>query len=400
MTCINTSRFGALDLLRGLAVLGILFANIPSFGNPWYETQLAAIANTSTGLDAVVDAIRTTFVSGKFRSILAIVFGFGLYLQFEKRQKEGSGWPGGYVKRMLVLALLGLAHVVTLWMGDILFTYAITCLICMWFLYIPEKTLRILVAVGFGLVTLGAILFAVLMGLLESLIPDALSSMDKEFSAQIEVERKVFIGEGYLQQALFRIQSFFTEGVYIAFFGIALAPLFLFGALLAKAKILTNPELHLSTYRKLQWWALGVGIPMNLLGLLFLQQGTPLWLKMLVELAGGPLVAVGVVISVVLNWNRLREGLVAKVFGKVGKVALSCYILQSLIATSIFYSWGGGLYEKLSQAQLVLVALAIDAVLVVLALLWSRTGKLGPIEWLFRKLSGDLRKKPQIAFQL
>lgn len=393
-------RYQALDVLRGVAILGILFANIPSFGSSWYEEQFAALGSAQEGVDAAIDAIRTTFISGKFRSLLAVLFGIGLYLQFQKRTREGNGWPGGYVRRMLALALIGVLHICLLWIGDILLVYSVTCLVCMWFLYAPPKTLRILTLVGSGLVALGALGLAVGIGLIEGLMPTLFQDLGDGYSDQIAQESFVFAEGTYWQQVAFRIRTFLTDGIWILSFGIGIAPLFLVGAIWAQMGILSDPETHRPAFRRIQWWTLGVGIPLNLLGLLFVSTGAPLWLMLLTETLSGPLVAVGVAIAVILAWKGGTGNIVTQALSRVGKLALSCYLLQSLIASVVFYSWGGRLFEKLTQAQLVAVAVGIDLAIIVFAVLWSRTGKRGPAEWLHRKLSGDLRPPKGVSFQL
>lgn len=394
-------RYPALDVLRGIAILGILFANIPTFGFTWYGEQISGLAKSEVGWDAVIDATRTALVSGKFRSILAVLFGIGLYLQFEKRSSKGSGWPGGYVRRMAVLAVLGIIHTFFIWIGDILLVYAVTSLICMWFLYAPPHTIRILMWVGIGLVSLGSILLVIGLGVLEHVMPEVLQDIDKSYQSEIAQEKAIFATGTYWQQVIFRLQSFSSEGFLILSFGIAIAPLFLVGVVLGQSGFLKDSTLHTQTTRRILWWTLGLGIPLNLLGLLYLSSGSPIWLKMLAEMVSGPLVAVGIVVAAIHYRVGQSGKLLTRSLAAVGRVALTCYILQSIIATSIFYSWGGGLFEKLTHAQLLLVAVGIDLVLVFFAVAWSRKQQPGPIEWLWRKLSGDLKKlEPKIAFEL
>jgi uncharacterized protein len=393
-------RYQALDVLRGIAILGILFANIPSFGGTWYGEQVALISRSETGLDAAIDALRTTFVSGKFRSILAVLFGIGLFLQFEKRTREGRGWPGGYMRRMAVLALIGILHIVFLWMGDILLVYSATCLGCMWFLYAPVNNLRLITWIACGLIAVGAIGLAAICGVAEVAMPDIFREIDQTYAKEIVRERVAYAQGSYWEQVVFRTKAFATEGIFALTFGIAIAPLFLIGAILAQIGIVANPADHRSQIRKIQLWTLGIGIPLNLLGLFFFSTGSPLWLRLLTELLSGPLVAVGIVVSVIAARSETAPIRLKGILAKVGRLALTCYLLQSLIATSIFYSWGGGLLEKLSSAQMILVAIAIDVVIVIFAIAWGKRFKIGPVEWLFRKLSGDLRPRSQVTFQI
>lgn len=384
-------RIYVLDVLRGVANLGILIANITSFATPGFSTQFSSNVPERTHAEWLFDAFSLVFVNGKFRSILAILFGVGLWMQYERRSGEGT-WPWSYLKRTALLLALGLLHGYLIWYGDILALYALIAAMTMIFVKSKDQTLwwMIVVLAANAFVTAVVLLFLMLRfygtsGAQEWDLGQAWSIFTSAG------ETAVYQSGSWVQQLGVRAIFYSITLVLNLVIGPLILPLFLFGLLLARHGVLQAPSEH-SAYRK---WCLllgfGVGLPLSLFGFIPMSARAAESVQMAFETFVGPLLALGylMLVAVVVEKGWLRG--ITSVLAKVGRVALSAYLLQSLLCTFVFYSWGLGLFGKLSPAGLVFVIAGAWIADILFAFVWLRFFRMGPVEWLWRSVSEGKR---------
>jgi uncharacterized protein len=384
-------RIAVLDVLRGVAILGILLANITAFATPLMTSQFALSLPDRSSAERVFDSVVMAFVNGKFRSLLAILFGVGLWMQYERRKAAGT-WPKSYLKRLGWLLLIGLLHGYLIWYGDILSTYAVVAAVTMVFLKSEDKTLWWLI----GVLALNAVLTAAV------LVPLMLMFFNSGEAREWDVgsvwpmfsqagETAAYQSGSWLTQLGYRAVYYTISLTNAMVFGLVLLPLFLFGVILARHRVLEAPSKH-PKYGK---WCLiigfGLGLPLSLISFVPMAPKVVETLQIAVELVVGPLLALGYLMAIAIWVEKGRSQGIAKALGQVGRVALSAYILQSLVCTFIFYSWGLGLFGKLQPLgwlSVVAIAWVID---LVFAHLWLRSFSIGPIEWLWRSLTEGRR---------
>jgi len=385
------NRIESLDFLRGIAILGILLANIFAFG--WLGLSQEVFGHKLLpGHDHVIEAIRNTFVSGKFRSLLSLLFGAGMYLQFRKYQSVPGAWPGSYAKRTLLLMVLGFIHAIFIWYGDILFAYSVVALIAMLFARLSDR------AIFWTAISL--LVLSLLMGIGsvgQSAIPEgADSSMDAIFGwATHDAETKTFATGTYFDQLKFRAFHFLVLLVGMIQINLSLGSQFLFGFLLAKKGVFVRPSAHPRLVRILS----GIGVFGLLANALM-----AFWPVMnpggadftnVIELGGNAFLAIGYAIwGAILVEKGRAKGLVNLV-SPVGKMALTSYLMQSVICTTLFYSWGGGLFGKLNYLQILAVCPAVWCVNIIFAHFWLKKYPMGPVEWLWR--SATLGRNANVA---
>jgi uncharacterized protein len=382
-------RTHALDVMRGLAVLGILIANIPLFASADLGGMNGAPAK-HVGLDLWLQTLITVFVSGKMRSMLAILFGVGLWLQYEKRSRVEGNWPGGYIKRSAWLGVIGLCHGFFIWFGDILFFYAVLAILTAFLARLSGTTLKAIIGVGIGTGFLcggglaGAMAFA----------PE--SNFNFDFGAA-----RAFASGSYLDQLQVRAMLYAFMQIFSVLLSMGLLSLFLLGVLFGRSGVLAHPSAHPITRDAALGVGFGLGLPLNALGFLGLAGRKDIGL--FIEISAGPILAVGYLMlgAVLVERGVLRR--VSDMLGTVGRVALTTYLSQSLLATIVFYSWGFGLFGKLSLAGQLGVVMGIWVFNLVFAHLWTRHFALGPVEWLLRSLTEGKRmpirraKDPELA---
>jgi uncharacterized protein len=400
-----------MDILRGIAVLGILFANITAFSEPMILTQMPFEMRGLGIDDQWAHAIREVLISGKMRSLLAILFGVGLWLQFSKRKVyedlaqsaydnfigprvwgdrlKKKHWPGTYLKRTLLLAALGLCHGLFIWFGDILFTYALCALLAIVFVRLNDKVIFWFAAgsIGFGL--FAGLGLSLLMGLTAS-SPESTKMWTDMPVLGLTAEINAYTNGGYLAQTIHRAAILLLNGFNLLFVVPPIFGLFMLGVLFGKRGTFVGGENADQDIRKMLLIGLGVGIPLNLLPIVMQLIGQPGKLTLAVEMGFAPILAVGI-LGLCLKVIPKLPGLITDPFMRVGKVALSCYILQSVLATALFYSWGFRLYDKLEWEGQLIATLVIILICVMAAAIWTRIFTIGPVEWAWRSLSEGKR---------
>lgn len=416
VTPTTTGRIGVLDTLRGVAILGILVANIAYYSGPALSELAARGCHGGW-----VGTLTLVFVNAKFRTMLAILFGVGIWMQYEKRKHAYPLWPGGYLKRAFWLSVIGILHGCLIWFGDILFIYSnvavLVALIVTW----PESKLRRLL----GLLAITSLFVAVgLAALIRVAVlldgpkhaertPEVTSHPGPNPPARAPqiapqepsmglglalaalqdpaVETRIFRDGNFIEQTLTRSLAFVASVTQTLFFLPELTGLFLLGLLLARCRVLQAPSKHPRIRNKLLIVGWGIGLPLNLLGLTAGSDGPTLVQLMLWEGFVGPLLGIGYVIAIAICVEKGIATCLWRALAQVGRVALSTYLMQSLLCTSFFYSWGFGYFGRLSLAESLLAVLAVWAINLVTAHLWLRWFALGPVEWVWRCLTEGRR---------
>jgi uncharacterized protein len=385
-----SGRIAVYDLIRGVAILGILLANIPYFAGPAFSREFGG-GETLAGWEAALESVRVAFVSGKFRPMLAILFGIGIWLQYRTRSQIPGNWPGGYLKRMMFLALFGLVHGFLIWFGDILFLYSMVAFIVCLFAGFSDRVLWWI----FGFIVSLALLFGLGIAGLAAVMPKELLEGPGLEQMGITVAREiaVFRTGSYLDQLGFRALAFAISAASMAVYVPFLGGIFVFGLLLGRHGVLAAPENHPKWTKWMLGIGFGLGLPLNLLAFAPLPPGGLFIMRQAVEIGFGAIFAAGILMVLAL-WSR--SGFLATVqsaIAKVGRTAFSNYILQSLLCSALFYSWGFGLFGKLDRAAELMAVPAIWAVNLIFAHFWLKKYTMGPLEWLWRSLT-EGKKQP------
>lgn len=386
-------RLHLMDALRGFALLGILLMNIEFFNRSVHD-YMSGI-DTSPGAAGIAAWIVYVFVQGKFWVLFSLLFGMGFALMQDRL--EGTGRPFGrlYVRRTLALMAFGLLHIVLLWPGDILFAYSITALVLMAFLKVRGVAVLI---TGMGLYFSVSALWVLLGAALGFMPEDAKAGMaeemSKELSLAIESDR-IYATGGYLEISLHRAQEYFTVMLQtVLMFQVPMAlGVFLLGAWLLRSGRIQNAGAHL------RFWTLTLLLG-GLVGAFFVHSSLSVGVNFdLRTQMGDALLAAGLMAlgSLPLSMAYLaafvllfQTGLGARVLGLLapaGRMALTNYLLQSLVCSLLFYGYGLGWYGEVDRWGQVQIALLIFAAQVALSPLWLRHFRYGPLEWFWRGLT-------------
>ena len=390
-----SDRIVALDALRGFALLGILVINIWLFGLPTIAQFNPALYGDFTGANYLAWFVSHVFFERKFLTLFTFMFGAGMVLFLESKARKGQSGRKLHLSRTFWLLVIGLGHAYLLWYGDILVFYALCGFLVVWVW--QWRPLRQFI-LGVVLYALPSVLY-LLLGVGYLVLPeDGQAILEEEllagFGAELSPEREIEIYQsGWLDQMAHRVPVVFeyhTLGFAFEIFW-SLGGLMIIGMALYKWGIISNKQ-STRFYRWVLVGVGGVGLASVLVGVwlreMFSWETIPvLTLAFQFNYWGAPLLATGYLAGIMLLCRWLRDGLVVNALTAVGRTAFTNYLLQTVIATSIFYGHGLGLFGQLSRVQLLGVVVLIWAIQIPLSMWWMSRYRYGPIEWVWRTLT-------------
>ena len=366
----TSERLRLIDILRGFAVLGTLGTNI------WIFAYLGDLSYITTAnftewwvLEDFLRMVVLFIVNGKLLGLLTIMFGVGLEMKYQQAIRKGNAWPGVYIWTLLFLLLEGFIHFTLVMEYDILMSYAVTGLIVALVLKRGDTFIKkIMIGVGsFHAI----IVLLILVGALVGVVNMSLGSYEGA---------ALYESGTWLKQVENRLVNF----VYYRLEAILIVPmnicLFLLGVFLMRSGVFSKTEKGKSQRKKLFQIGMYIGVPLNLL--IFIPGGA---FDLPVRYLFAPIMSLGYIglFGILIEyrkfewlWSRLEE---------VGKMSLSCYVSQNLIASIVFYGWGLGLGGKLGSLSIITIWLSITLFQFLFAYFCIRKLHTGPLEWMRRK---------------
>jgi uncharacterized protein len=386
-------RLHLLDALRGFALLGILLMNIEFFTRPMQDFM--AGLGAEGGAPGAAGWFVYVFVQGKFWVLFSLLFGMGFVLMQQRLEADGRPFARLYVRRTLALAGFGLAHILLLWPGDILLCYAITAVFLMLFTRVRGK----------GLLITGLLLYFLIAGLwtlmgwgMGFMPADAAAELSEQMQAEaaagLEAAR-VYSEGGYLEISAQRASDYFEVMLaQVLMFHVPMAlGVFLLGGWLLSSGRIENSRAH----RRFWWLCLILGAAV---GALFVHASLAVGasfdpvhempralLAAGVMLFGNLPLSMAYLAAFVLLFETRVGAAVLGVLAPAGRMALTNYLMQSLVLSLLFFGYGLGWYGELDRWQQVQIALALFAAQVLISPLWLRHFRYGPMEALWRGLT-------------
>jgi uncharacterized protein len=379
-------RITVIDCLRGAALLGILIANMRGFNAPLAAYMRPSLMWTWMP-DRFAQALVDWLVSGKFITIFATLFGIGFAIQMDRAASRGYG-ASVYARRMAVLLLIGLVHAFGLWWGDILVPYAV----CGFFLLLfRRRSQRALLIWGNALYWLLMVLFvgfyvATLFGVSMPQPPDGADEIQKTIAAYSTGSiRDVFVT---------RAGEWAMANSFVLFLTNILG-IFVIGLYIWRQGYLRHPADHIDWWRRGQRLGLAVGLIGNfvMVAVDWVFKPNPMLptavttVMMVVRMVAVPALSLGYASTIVLLWQNPAWQRRLMPFSYVGRMALTNYLMQSLICTTIFYSYGLGLYGRVGPLADLLLAFVIYGLQVPFSRWWLASHRYGPMEWVWRRLT-------------
>jgi len=387
----ESERIDSLDVLRGFALLGILVMNIQSFSMPAAAYMNPTAYGDLTGANLWVWLLSHLFADQKFMTIFSAMFGAGIVLMSQRAEAAGRKVTGLHYRRTFWLIVFGAVHAYLMWAGDILFVYGICSL---WVFWLRRRTPRTLAIVGIIVLLVSPALYLMAGYSMPYWPPEVIEEFEPAWSPSPEIvaETLAHYRGDFSDQMLSRVPEAiglhtgallfwaFWRASGLMLLGMALFKVGFFSAVLSDA-----------VYRKCMIAGAFIGLPLVAYGVysnfaaewvlsrFFFGAPYNYFGSLLVSLA----YAAGIML---VCKHRLLPRLTAAL-APVGRMALTNYLMQTIIATSIFFGHGLGYFGEVSRVGQVGVVLAIWAVQVPLSSWWLKRFRFGPFEWLWRTLS-------------
>ena len=377
-------RHVILDALRGLALMGIALANFPEFALWTFLSSEQQAAMPTAYIDEIVRFLQYLVVDGKFYSIFSILFGIGFSLIMERHGLRL------FVRRMLILVIIGFLHLMFIWSGDILLLYAVGGLLLTLMIGLSDKSLFIL-ALSLIMIPVG----------LDALIEfgdfdfpepfyqawwnkaEALGINEANFASWLRDANSYGQMFAFLVQGAYERLWEFVEGHRLP----KVVGLFILGYLASKHRLYAR--LQDLPLLKALYWSVSIGLPTSLLYAWSATSGHPWGLTVHSLLYGVSVIPLAIVfiIGICLLYLQSPKSVVFRWLAAPGRMALSCYISHSLIGILLFYGLGFGLGTSLGLVYIELIALVVFFIQIIVCRIWLNYFRFGPLEWLWRMLT-------------
>jgi uncharacterized protein len=381
-------RIAAIDVLRGVALFGVLSVNLMKGFRVSIFQQFLSTAAVGSRLDHFVDAIVSIGMEMKAFALFSLLFGVGMAIQFERLSAKTQRLSL-LIRRLLILLGFGILHLCLIWNGDILTEYALVGLIALPFLFVSNRALVSVCAV--------ALLFYAAMPFW---IPASFLGPDEAGLRQyVRVATTVYASGTWSEVVRFNI----TETPRIFPLHVLVAPrtfaLFLLGAFAWRSGLLRNPERHRRLLIGVAILGLVLGLGMNLLELL---DAVPPWRALApvvsaLSALGPVMLAIGYGATCIALFTFTGADRVLNLLGPLGRMAFSNYLAQSLVFGWIFFGYGLGLFGRLSSSQAMLLGIAFYVGQVLFSQWWLKRFRFGPMEWLWRTLMYGVRQSWRLS---
>jgi uncharacterized protein len=373
-------RISSIDILRGFALLGIVLVNTLGFNSSFFNFG-GYYSNLPDNFQETFYTFYISLTADKFIFLFSFLFGYGIYLQYAKFKKEKGNFNGFFSRRMLVLSLFGIAHVLFLWAGDILFLYSIAGFVILLLRKFSAKW-QILLAFFFyffiGIwLTIGVWIH----------LPDALSSTCTEY---LDKAKTIYANGNYISCLILRLQEYFAFRNINAFYYLPkIIGIALFGFIASKYNFHQRVAAN-----KLKWSIVLIVIAMVGIVSYFgyeklVNYESPF--ANAVYMTGyefmNIFVASSYLLFIILMASFISVAKFLKPIALMGRMSLTNYIMQSLILSIIFYGWGFGLFGQTKVTSVVLIAVCVYIFQVIINVVWFRFYDQGPLEKLWRKLA-------------
>ena len=385
----QSERVQVLDVLRGFALFGILVINAMSIlavkgSTPAFTVEIPFA-------DRLLQDLILFFVESKFFTLFSLLFGIGFAIQIQSAEKQGTKFLPRISRRMLGLLVFGLLHILLLWDGDILVIYAITGTLLIAFrktsfIRIKKWVIGLLAVPGF------LVLLIFMYTLAARLSPDGAASfaksdksLAKEFANTDATQ--ALLQNGFLEGITERIHTYLELSPLLFSRIPTVLAMFLIGLYLGRSNFIRQLPEKIGVLKKVRFWGLTFGFALMLLIVActkFLPTVSALIAIIEDQYLAGPILCLGYAAALTLAFIKNPQRKLFGFFSRVGRMALTNYLTQSLVLTFLSYGWGVGLALKLNGFQVLGICLLLFSAQIVISGLWLKLFKYGPLEWIWR----------------
>lgn len=404
-----SERIVFIDILRGMALFGILAANMRAFFAPldiYGDVNVIFHGRADVVAQTFIDA----FIQGKFITIFSFLFGMGFAIQFSRAEARGARFLGFYPRRLIALAILGLIHGILIWGGDILLTYALAGAILLLFRKRKQKTL--LWWAG-SLFSLPIVIMTVFLCLYYSRFRRPWMVQKPPDLKKVQTVINIY-AHGTIPQIFHQNWVEWKQMLPTQLFALYAVGLFLLGMWVWRAGIVQRLDEYKPILKRVCVWCLPVGAVISTFSAIVHAVLPPDNVSLLGFFAaisflpGAHILAAGYISGLALIFLDGSRRRFLLPFAAIGRTALTNYLAESVLCTLFFYRYTTGLYGRIGPAWGLVPTLVLFAAQVWFSNWWLQRYRFGPVEWLWRwatywkmppmrKNSGAIDEIPQLA---
>ncbi len=411
-----TERIAALDVARGIALFGIFMVNIQMMVQPMKWMFEGGGGNEGLAGQIAHYATRIFFESKSY-PLFSMLFGMGMVLMYDRAKAAGREFAPAYLRRVALLLAFGIAHAFFIWYGDILIYYACFALVLMWFA--PRLSTRTMLTVALSLMAVAALWGAGLgYGFAQMTPPDrsvaevttftgfweAMQAGEiqggPELPAWAAAETDAFGNGPYAHAVGMRAINWFMGTIFwMVLFGVVLhvpAMFFLGGAIMRSGALTASRS---QWPRRFLLIGLTVGLPGAVAATVLSEAFGPMSAMGAVATGlthlTGPAVSIGYIGLAVWLARCGAMAWLARAIASAGRMALTNYLMQSVLVAFIAQHWGLGMYGEITRVPMVGIVFGIYVGQLVFSSLWLKAFTMGPFEYLWR--CGTYLKLPRLT---
>ena len=379
-------RIDQIDILRGFALFGILLVNVFGYNSSFFD--FSGFYNAfEDPLNSEVFNIVIGFGADKFIFIFSFLFGVGFSIMYNKYQADEEYFRSLYLRRMLGLGIFGIIHITFFWAGDILFTYSLMGVILLFSRKIHSWLLLVLSVVIY--------FFPIFYIAMESVFPMLPSALNSVTDITMPEVIDIYSRGTYLEILVIRLNEYFAfRNINLIYYAPKVLSLFFLGYLFYRHKLLKSINYLHSRYLIVFLMLFSMGIILNIFTdniVNSLANADTNLFYTAIYMGVFEITNVFLGFSYILLILLLSKVLIIKSILSplkyVGRMALTNYLIQTVIFTTIMYSYGFGKFGSFQPWQLVILAVLVFITQAILSCLWLRYFRFGPLEWIWRKFT-------------
>lgn len=395
---IGKERIEILDIVRGFALLGVMMDNLFGFSGWGFLTDAGRQSLPTWPADAIIGLLEQVFINGKFYSLFSMLFGVGFAIILTRHQQKGTRAIPVFYRRLFILALIGALHLRFMWEGDILLLYAMVGMLLPLFRSTSNRTLLIVSAA----LVLSPILFDLCYVILQWKPGAGLFSIAQQIDQQNGIpldqqgyadylykdgsgwrEWQNWLGSGWAYRYSYLLETNRIPKVLA---------MFLLGFYIGRNAVHERLGDHVGLMRKIRFWGLLIGIPAGI-GSFYMEFFQP-HIPKPIGLVHTFLYAISVVplslayaSMICLRWVRKQGNSRLRWLAPLGRMALTNYIMQTLIGIFLYYGVGLGIGGHIGPAVFIPIGLVVYLFQVAFSTWWLKHFQFGPLEWIWRQLT-------------
>ena len=379
-------RIEQIDILRGFALFGVLLVNALGYNSSFFDFGGFYSAFTDP-LNSSVYHFITNYGADKFIGLFSFLFGVSFSIMYLKNKNSEAQFASFYLRRLFILMIFGIIHIVFFWAGDILFTYSLVGIILLLSRKLSSKLLLFISVFMYFFP-----IMYIALRVSYPFLPDALSSTSDITMPEV---LNVYSNGTYLEILKLRLNEYFSfRYINLIYYVPKIISLFLFGYLFYKHKFFEKINASKNNY-------LIVSIILLLLGIV-LNTYTPVIANSIVDMNTNPysttiymlifeITNVVLILSYILMILTLTKikffSYILNPLKYIGRMSLTNYLIYSIIFTTIMYSYGFGKFGSFEPWQLLIFSVLFFVIQIVLCKTWLQHFRFGPFEWLWRKFT-------------